>query len=593
MTLKLIRGLVVWAGFLTFVVLALMPLGFETRVAVTAITLVTIVGAWFIAGHRSPHLQGALSSELSHSLPSSSYRLPVVFVCGGGQSGLFGPQAIEQSVLRLTQRGCYVSVPVVASLPQLIAAVLEARPQWRAQLSLMCVVNPAEHTDSAFLAGQLRELNHQITMVSKRAIALPLWVVTYQQGEPAAPVWFSWENAQSKPVLRQAGACVDVVDWQRQADDVLSESPRLGTIVRLRSTASWLIDSVVPHFIGTARRLAHVPIAFAITFVPRLPQRATGNLWQQWLQANTALTDTQPSPADAADTLPFPDALLELLPRNHGSTAVTRAAIIAVWMFMAAVLVAMLNSGWQNTLLMRQVSDDLRRYTTINAAANGDSSTSEMRQRALLTLRQDAQRLDGYYRHGEPLSLGLGLYRAERLRRMVWDAIGSYQPPQDKPALIAGTVRLDSLSLFTVDSAQLKPGSTRVLINALVNIKAQPGWLIVVAGHTDASGSAEHNLKLSRERAFAVREWMQRMGRIPDSCFAVQGFGASQPIASNDTAQGRSANRRVDIRLVQEEGACGPVIPLTDRQPLPQSAAFKNQEKGVSHGDSRLPVAER
>jgi outer membrane protein OmpA-like peptidoglycan-associated protein len=57
------------------------------------------------------------------------------------------------------------------------------------------------------------------------------------------------------------------------------------------------------------------------------------------------------------------------------------------------------------------------------------------------------------------------------------------------------------------------------------------------------------------------------MGGIPASCFAVQGFGASQPIASNDTDAGRSANRRVDIRLVPESGAC--VFPATgpDLQP--------------------------
>jgi type VI secretion system protein VasL len=125
----------------------------------------------------------------------------------------------------------------------------------------------------------------------------------------------------------------------------------------------------------------------------------------------------------------------------------------------------------------------------------------------------------------------------------------------DSDGLFPDPVRLDSL--FDAGSAELKPGSTKVLINALVDIKAQPGWLIVIAGHTDATGNAEQNFKLSHTRASVVRDWMQRMGDIPDSCFAVQGFAASQPIASNDTEAGRTANRRVDIRLVPQVGACG------------------------------------
>jgi type VI secretion system protein VasL len=125
------------------------------------------------------------------------------------------------------------------------------------------------------------------------------------------------------------------------------------------------------------------------------------------------------------------------------------------------------------------------------------------------------------------------------------------------PPVVPEPVRLDSLSLFAPGSAELKPGSTKVLISALVDIKAQPDWLIVIAGHSDAKGNAEQNLQLSHARASAVRSWMQRMGDIPDSCFAVQGFADSQPIASNDSEAGRAANRRVDIQLVPQVGACG------------------------------------
>lgn len=128
---------------------------------------------------------------------------------------------------------------------------------------------------------------------------------------------------------------------------------------------------------------------------------------------------------------------------------------------------------------------------------------------------------------------------------------------QEHDRLMSEPVRLESVSLFDAGSAELKPGSTKVLINALVGIKAQPGWLIVIAGHTDDTGNTEQNLKLSRARATAVRDWMQRMSDIADGCFSVKGFGASQPIVSNDTELGRIANRRVDIYLVPHAGACG------------------------------------
>jgi type VI secretion system protein VasL len=128
---------------------------------------------------------------------------------------------------------------------------------------------------------------------------------------------------------------------------------------------------------------------------------------------------------------------------------------------------------------------------------------------------------------------------------------------QDSDRSLADPVRLDSLMLFDAGSAEFNSDSTKVLINALGGIKARPGWLIVIVGHSDASGDAGQNLALSRARASAVRDWMQRMGDIPGSCFAVQGLAATQPITSNDTESGRAANRRVDIRLVPQEGACG------------------------------------
>ncbi len=570
MTVRLTRGLALWAGTLALVLLTLLPLPVGMRIAAAAAVLGSIAIVWVLAGRRSAQLCETLAFADNSSLPSAAYRQPVVLVCGDGQVGLFAANALGQSTLRVTEQGCYVSVPELQRLPRVVASLLAIRPDWSAQLSVMFVVSPAEHTDHAVLAGQIRALCHQIALVRKRAIELPLLLVSYLQASQAEHAWFSWEAGHDSPDVRHAGGCVSLKDWQRQTADEDTHRQRLQMTIQLKSLVAWLNDAVTPHFaIGGGRRRLDAPVACAATLVPAMPEKVENNLWQRWLHEKTALLDVGQSACPVAGALPFPDPLLALLPRHTGDTASRRAGVIAMWMFAVAAVVALTNSAWQNTLLLRQVSDDLRRYASL------PEQRPVLREEALSVLRDDAQRLDDYYRHGEPWSLGLGLYRAERLRGLLWEAIASYRPPLgEKLKRLPDPVRLDSLSLFNTGSADLKPGSTKVLINALVGIKAQAGWLIVVTGHTDATGNPEQNLHLSRARAAAVRDWMQRMGDIPDSCFAVQGFAASQPVASNETEQGRAANRRVDIRLVPEEGACVPLATAPDGKTLSHSATL-------------------
>lgn len=130
----------------------------------------------------------------------------------------------------------------------------------------------------------------------------------------------------------------------------------------------------------------------------------------------------------------------------------------------------------------------------------------------------------------------------------------------NEPAAPAGEpskpIRLDGQLLFPPGKAVLRPESDKVLINSLIDIKAQPGWLIVITGHSDSTGDTRRNLALSHDRAVAVRDWMQRMGDIPDDCFEVRGAGDSEPVASDATEEGRNANRRVEITLTPEGGAC-------------------------------------
>jgi outer membrane protein OmpA-like peptidoglycan-associated protein len=558
MTCYLRRILYLWAGALAVALLVIVPLEQWVRAFGVLTVLGCVALAWVLSGRRAVQQRGVADIK---DLPAGVFRQPVVLVCGDGLDGLFGVVPVEQMALRVTQQGCYVRVSSLDQLPAVTDAILAVRPDWGAQLSVMFCVNPGEHSDSAVLAGQVRAFSHQLALTRKRGLALPLLLVSYLQTARGEEPWFNWANDQADVRVRDAGACVSLREWQQHGADSSIQAARMQASVQLSSVVSWLHDAVLPH---SASSLATI---CAVKFVPALPNVVKGNLWQQWLRSRVALADNRPLVADAI--LPFPDPLLSLLPRGQLRAPAQRASIAALWLFAVTAVAALASSAWQNTLLVRQVSDDMRRYAAIPQPTQREQREFIWREDAMSVLRQDAQRLDAYYRHGAPLAYGLGLYRGEPLRAPLQAVLAAHGEPAPvaAPVRVANTVRLNSLSLFATGSAQLKPGSTKVLINALVDIKAQPGWLIVIAGHTDATGDAHKNLQLSRARAATVHTWMQQMSGIPDSCFAVQGFGASQPITTNDTEAGRAANRRVDIRLVPEAGACALSNAGPDRQP--------------------------
>jgi outer membrane protein OmpA-like peptidoglycan-associated protein len=97
---------------------------------------------------------------------------------------------------------------------------------------------------------------------------------------------------------------------------------------------------------------------------------------------------------------------------------------------------------------------------------------------------------------------------------------------------------------FDVDKAVIK--DPRVLDEAVAIMKANPKITGEVHGHTDSTGSEAHNQRLSEARANAVRDYFIKQGIAPERVRA-KGFGETMPVASNDTAEGRAMNRRVEL----------------------------------------------
>ena len=100
--------------------------------------------------------------------------------------------------------------------------------------------------------------------------------------------------------------------------------------------------------------------------------------------------------------------------------------------------------------------------------------------------------------------------------------------------------------LFDFGKYSLKPEAREKLAKVSGIIMAHPGLNLQVEGYTDNVGSDEYNQKLSEQRAAAVQEYLVTQG-IPGNSVSAKGFGKSDPVASNDSAQGRQQNRRVQI----------------------------------------------
>jgi OOP family OmpA-OmpF porin len=79
-------------------------------------------------------------------------------------------------------------------------------------------------------------------------------------------------------------------------------------------------------------------------------------------------------------------------------------------------------------------------------------------------------------------------------------------------------------------------------------LKKHPKIAMEIAGHTDSTGPRDHNLDLSRRRARSVKKYLVDHG-IDDKRLTTRGYGPDEPIASNDTPDGRAENRRIEFRI--------------------------------------------
>jgi len=535
-----------------WLILGFWPLSTGSRVAISLL-VVLVTGVMFWRQRRASRARAsAVRESVDENLPPEDFQGAVILVCGDNT-----PLFVSGFRHRETRQGWYLWVKDAEQLPILAQHLSLVRPALVSQISVMLAVVPEQHTSGDDFTQSLRGWQRAVVQCRAAFGTLPpLWTVTWVSPPVACaeaePVWFTTVSQRSGIQVYQPGqGNVSLTAWTR-------ESGSDGRLYRL-SQGLWL-DSLLAWQNSAVNDLLSVrqgelpvmkPCVQGMCMVP--VSGITGNLWQQHIIAVTALP---PDATGTTEPLPLPELLLPALPRWRGVSrrmVFWRYAGLLGGIFLA---LAMLASWMNNQRLIRNVGDHLALYHQLTGKPVAPKLRAQQR------LRVDGALLDDWARRGEPLRYRLGLYQGLRLVPPVEAAVSDWAPPPPPPPVIKKiiqgpkTIRLDSMSLFDSGKSALKAGSTKMLVNSLVGVKAKPGWLIVVAGHTDNTGNTQLNQTLSQKRAEAVRDWMRDTGDVPESCFAVQGYGASRPIATNDTPEGRALNRRVEISLVPQANAC-------------------------------------
>jgi OOP family OmpA-OmpF porin len=121
---------------------------------------------------------------------------------------------------------------------------------------------------------------------------------------------------------------------------------------------------------------------------------------------------------------------------------------------------------------------------------------------------------------------------------------------------------------FEFNRAQLTPNAETILNGVAETLISSPGFTVELQGHTDSKGSDSFNMNLSQNRAKSVKTYLISSG-VASNRLTARGYGEEQPVASNDSSDGRAQNRRVELKVLGD-GNVAPVVyePMTEEPML-------------------------
>ena len=218
-------------------------------------------------------------------------------------------------------------------------------------------------------------------------------------------------------------------------------------------------------------------------------------------------------------------------------------------------------------LKMKQEAEAAAQEAARQRAAAEKATADAVAQQQLLAAetdkaRQAAAQSDSLRQQAEKATQQAE-YEKQELRARLLQQLNSILATRDSAR---GLVANMSDVLFRSGSFDLLPGARERLAKVSGIVLAYPTLHVAIEGHTDSIGSDDYNQQLSERRAQAVRDYFVQQG-INSGAVEARGYGKTEPIATNDTPEGRQQNRRVELIL------SGDAIGTDASQAQPQTAA--------------------
>lgn len=499
-------------------------------------TVCAAVVGWFWVRHKRQIATVAMLVEQP--------QLPVILVIGPHAAALFSRNGIN-TLIRQDEGALWLHVDRPDQLSQAITRIRQSQHCLPQAVLLPLLLDG--NVEDVVLRNQFIQWQYVLSKIDDLPpYQLPCYVAVYANLGGQCSLYSSGDVTWfGEDVCNGRFAEHDLHRSVRNIRQQLEQGSRTSAPESVRRNAlgqallDWLSDTAM---VTTLSQLAatrpFVLGGMLLADVTQAPLRC--GAWSRWITEKTGL-DPGVTISSGIQALPLPAPQLSAhIPSAIWYRPIWRVACLALCLAMVTLCISFLVAAWNSTQILKRVTNNLAYYTRLPEIRIDDKHA------ALRVLETDRSMLQEYAEQGGPAGLNWGLYRAGYLLPLISDAINSYRSP------VIDVVTLDTVMLFDIGQSTLRVDAAKTLNQALLLIQANRGRNVLITGHTDNIGDVGNNILLSEKRARAVRDWFVKMSDLPVTHFAIQGYGSSRPLATNDAEVGRARNRRVEIMLLRD-----------------------------------------